>query len=66
MILLIQLYFDHAYQVLRTYGFYVTSSRTFLVLALVLIEGNKIGQLWDSVSVQICGCGYVRDLIYIR
>ena len=36
----------------RTYGFYVTSSKM-----LVHIEGNKIWQLWNSVSVQICGCG---------
>ena len=36
-------YFDRAY-----YGFSVTSSRM-----LVLIEGNKICQMWNSVSVQI-------------
>ena len=36
-------YFDRAY-----YGFYVTSSRM-----IVLIEGNEIWQLWNSVSVQI-------------
>ena len=42
-------YFVRAY-----YGFYVTSSRM-----LVLIEGNKILQLWNSVSVQVYGCGYV-------
>ena len=47
-------YFDCAY-----YGFYVTSSRMW-----VLIEGEQIWQLWNSVSVQICGCGYVWDLIF--
>ena len=36
-------YFGRAY-----YGFYVTSSRM-----LVLLEGNKIWQLWNSLSVQI-------------
>ena len=34
-------YFDRAY-----YGFYVTSSRM-----LVLIEGNKIWQLWNLVNM---------------
>ena len=36
-------YFDRVYN-----GFYVTPSRM-----LVLIEGNKIWQLWNSMSVQI-------------
>ena len=32
---------------------------------LFLLEGNKIFNLWNSVGLQICGCGYVCDLFVL-
>ena len=55
-------YFDRLH-----YGFYVTSSR---LLSIVLIEGNEISQMWNSVGVQMRSlwlCAYevcIRPYLY--
>ena len=48
-------YFDRAY-----YGVYVTSSRM-----LVLIEGDKIRQLWNSVTINMWLWIYMRPYLHL-